>query len=67
METQPIGPGQSSFDPARAVPEPAAITILIVSLLVLLILLRLNRKATQKFKRGKLTPMPTSLKYGGRE
>ena len=39
--------------------------LLMVGLLMLLGFMRLNATVTRRFKRGKLTPMPTALKYGG--
>ncbi len=64
---QPIGPGEHGHDPLRseAIPEAATKTLLMVGLLMLLGFMRLNATVTRRFKRGKLTPMPTALKYGG--
>ena len=64
---QPIGPGEPGHDPLRseAIPEAATQTLLLVGLLMLLVFMRLNATVTRRFKRGKLTPMPTGLKYGG--
>ena len=66
-ETQPIGPDEPGHDPLRgeSIPEAATQTLLLVGLLMLLGFLRLNAEVTRRFKRGKVTPMPTALKYGG--
>lgn len=65
--TQPIGPGERGHDPLRveAIPEAATQTLILVGLLMWLGFIRLNATVTRRFKRGKVTPMPTALKYGG--
>lgn len=65
--TQPIGPGERDHDPLRseAIPEASVKALMVVGLLMWLGFIRLNAHVTRRFKRGKVTPMPTSLKYGG--
>lgn len=66
-ETQSIGPVErvqitSCLD---EIPEAATQTLLLVGLVMWLGFIRLNATVTRRFKRGKVTPMPTALKYGG--
>jgi len=65
--TQAIGPGERGHDPLRseAIPEASVKALMVVGLLTALGLMRLNATVTRRFKRGKVTPMPTGLKYGG--
>jgi len=58
-----IGPGTSGYDPLRAIPEPAVASLIVLGLAIAVIVSRINRRTTAKYKAGKLTPMPDYLRY----